>query len=93
MEQWRGHPAYITNRVNEIRAFYKAELANPLGFLGKYPVQTIIWTLEDEQRMPNVREKLQAQISRDYHWRAFYQNGAQAVGIWERRLQVTDKNS
>jgi uncharacterized membrane protein len=93
LEQWLGHPAYITNRVNEIRAFYKAELADPLGFLGKYPVQTIIWTFADEQRTPNAREKLQAQISRDYHWRAFYQNGAQAVGIWERRIQVTDKNS
>ena len=91
LAQWRGDPAYIANRATEVRAFYKAELAEPLSFLRKFPVQTIIWTLADEQRMPEVRQKLQTQISREYQWRAFYQNGAQAAGIWERRLQVTDK--
>ncbi|MEQ1635129.1 MAG: DUF2298 domain-containing protein [Methylococcales bacterium] len=86
LAQWRGSPAYISNRAAEIRAFYKGELAEPLSFLEKFPVQTIIWTVADQQRSPAVREKLQAQIGRDYHWRAFDQNGAQAVGIWERRL-------
>lgn len=92
LAQWRGNAEYIANRATEIRAFYKGELADPLSFLGKFPVQTVIWTLEDDQRMPDVRQKLQAQISRDYHWRAFYQNGSQAVGIWERRLPVPNKN-
>ncbi|MEQ1545632.1 DUF2298 domain-containing protein [Methyloglobulus sp.] len=86
LAQWRGNPEYIVNRATEIRAFYKGGLTDPLSFLGKFPVQTIIWTLADEQRMPDVRQKLQSQISRDYHWRAFYQNGSEAVGIWERRL-------
>ncbi|NOT83473.1 MAG: hypothetical protein HOP02_01560 [Methylococcaceae bacterium] len=84
--QWRGNPAYISNRATDIRAFYKGELTDPLNFLRKFPVQTIIWTATDQQRAPTVREKLQAQINQDYHWRAFDQNGAQAVGIWERRL-------
>jgi Uncharacterized membrane protein (DUF2298) len=92
LAQWRGNPEYIANRATEIRSFYKGELADPLSFLGKFPVQTIIWTLEDEQRIPSVRQKLQAQISRDYHWRAFHQNGAEAVGIWERRLPDPNKN-
>jgi uncharacterized membrane protein len=82
--QWHGNPAYIANRAAEIRAFYKAELADPLGFLEKYQVRTIIWNLADERRQPGTREKLQAQIGLDYHWRAFYQNGTEAVGIWER---------
>jgi uncharacterized membrane protein len=86
--QWRGNPAYIANRIAEIRGFYKAELADPLSFLNKLSVQTIIWTLADEQRMPAVRLKLEAQICRDYHWRTFYQNGDQSVGIWERRSQI-----
>jgi uncharacterized membrane protein len=86
--QWRGNPAYIANLTAEIRAFYKAELVDPLSFLNKLSVQTIIWTLADEQRMPTVRLKLEAQISRDYHWRTFYQNGDQSVGIWERRSQI-----
>lgn len=85
ISQWHGYPAYIANRAAEIRAFYKAEMAAPLSFLEKYQVQTIIWSLADEQRLPGVREKLQEQINLDYHWRAFYQNGPEAVGIWERR--------
>lgn len=93
VNQWRGNPAYIANRSSEIRAFYNAELTDPLTFLGKYPVQTIIWTLADEQRIPEARVKLQDQIGHDYHWRAFYQNGTQAVGIWERRLQETNSKS
>lgn len=90
--QWRDHPAYITNRVNEVRSFFNGELPDPLSFLSKFPVQTIIWTLADEQRMPAVRQKLQSQINRDYQWRAFYQNGSQAVGIWERRLPINYVN-
>jgi len=88
--QWRGNPAYVANRATEIRAFYKAELSAPLSFLEKFPVQTIIWTLSDEQSQPGVREKLHAQISRDYHWRTFYQNGSESIGIWERRLQTNN---
>jgi uncharacterized membrane protein len=92
LAQWRGNPEYIANRATEIRAFYKGELADPLSFLGKFPVQTIVWSLADEQRMPNVREKLQGQISRAYHWRAFFQSGSEAVGIWERRLPDPNNN-
>ncbi|MFI3138219.1 MAG: DUF2298 domain-containing protein [Methylococcaceae bacterium] len=86
--QWRGNAAYISNRAADIRAFYKGELFDPLGFLGKFSVQTIVWSLADQQRMPLLREVLQNQISRDYQWRAFDSNGAQAVGLWERRVQT-----
>jgi hypothetical protein len=92
-QQWRGNPAYIANRAADIRAFYKAELTDPLKFLEKYPVQTIIWSLADEQRMPTARLKLDKEISRDYHWRAFYQNGEQAVGVWELRMPLLLKNA
>jgi uncharacterized membrane protein len=84
--QWRGNPAYLANLTADIRAFYKAKLSDPLGFLDKYPVQTIIWTLQDENRKPRVRQKIQKSISPHYEWRSFYQNGKEAVGMWERRL-------
>ena len=92
VNQWRGYPAYVTNQASAIRAFYKAELLDPLKFLKQYPVQTIIWSLEDEQRMPNSRLKLQDQINPDYYWRAFYENGDQAVGVWERRFPLSSKS-
>jgi uncharacterized membrane protein len=92
-QQWRGNPAYVANRAADIRAFYKAELTDPLKFLEKYPVQTIIWSLADEQRIPTARLKLDKEISRDYHWRAFYQNGEQAVGVWELRMPLLLKNA
>ena len=42
--------------------------------------------------MPNSRLKLQDQINPDYYWRAFYENGDQAVGVWERRFPLSSKS-
>jgi hypothetical protein len=85
---WRGNPTYIANQIADIRAFYKAELTDPLTFLEQFPVQTIIWNLADDQRMPEARLKLDKEISRDYRWRAFSQVGEQAIGVWERRISL-----
>ncbi|MFZ2268789.1 MAG: DUF2298 domain-containing protein [Azonexus sp.] len=83
--QWRGAPAYVPQRHAAIRAIYRAELADPLDWLNQQQVRYFVWSLADEQRMPQARQKLQAAIGRDFDWRAFYQNGEQQVGIWERR--------
>ncbi|MBE9610394.1 DUF2298 domain-containing protein [Chitinilyticum piscinae] len=83
--QWRGQPAQIPQLANDIRAFYRGQLADPLGWLNQNRVQYIVWTWGDESRAPGVRQQLHVTIGRDYHWRPFYQNGAQEAGIWERR--------
>jgi hypothetical protein len=86
--QWRGGAAFIGNRATEIRSFYKGELPNPLDFLNKYDVQTVVWTLADDQRVPNMRAVLQNKIGQRYYWRAFTQNSD--AGIWERRSTLID---
>lgn len=86
--QWRAGAAFIGNRATEIRSFYKGQLANPLEFLNKYDVQTVVWTLADDQRAPNVRATLQNQIGQDYYWRAFTQSSE--AGMWERRSTLID---
>ena len=83
--QWRGGPAYVPQRHAAIRAIYRAELADPLGWLNRQQVRYFVWTEADEQRAPQARAQLNAAIGRDFNWRAFHQNGAQEVGIWERR--------
>jgi len=83
--QWRGAPAYVPQRHAAIREIYRAQLADPLGWLNQQQVRYFVWSLADEQRMPKARQQLQAVIGRDFNWLAFHQYGEQEAGIWERR--------
>ncbi|WP_028454214.1 DUF2298 domain-containing protein [Chitinilyticum litopenaei] len=83
--QWRGQPSFVTQLTGEVRAFYRGQLADPLGWLDKHQVRYIVWTFGDDVRTAGVRQQINIQIGRDYHWRPFYQNGGQEAGIWERR--------
>lgn len=87
--QWRAGAAFIGHRAGEIRGFYAGTLADPLEFLNKYQVQTIVWTLADDQRVANLWTKLNEQIGSRYYWRAFSQTAGQAVGLWERKSAST----
>ena len=89
--QWRGNSTYLSNLTSDVRAFYKAELSDPLSFLDKYSVQTIIWSAQDDHRMPNARQSLQNLISLHYQWRSFSENGEEIVGMWERRAHVKNE--
>jgi uncharacterized membrane protein len=83
--QWRGSPDWVSQRLAAARAFYRAQLPEPLAWLRQVPVRYIVWSLDDEQRVPGARRQLQAAIERDYHWRTFYRNGELEAGIWELR--------
>lgn len=83
--QWRGAPAFISHRADEIRRFYHGEIPDPLELLNKYQVQTVVWTLDDDQRHPNLWARLNEQLASRYHWRSFSLSGGHAVGLWERQ--------
>lgn len=83
--QWRGSPNFVSQRVAAVRAIYRVQLPDPLGWLRQARVRYIVWSLADEQREPGARLRLQAAIERDYHWRSFYRNGDLEAGIWELR--------
>ncbi len=96
---WRGNARPDLQRLRDDRnAFYKGELADPLGWLTSHRVTYAIWGSDDNERDDRKGfdrwQKINAAVSSTYEWRDFGRPdlpiGQVPLGIWVRRPAAAD---
>lgn len=80
--QWRGNPTFITTNAEQARALYRGTLTDALGWLDLNKVRYIVWVRRDQTRDPTARLRIQEQIGSTYHWKPFWKNGDDELGVW-----------
>jgi hypothetical protein len=70
---------------NEAKQFYQGTLSDSLQWLAKHHVAYIVWREVEQEKYPDAWRKIQRQITRDYFWLPFLQNGDMRLGIWQRK--------
>lgn len=83
--QWRGNPAFISAYADEVRAFYRGTLTDAVGWLGGNDIRYILWVRRDQDRDPTARPRIQDQIRDAYHWKPFWKNADDELGVWIRK--------
>jgi uncharacterized membrane protein len=83
--QWRGNPPFIQQVGNEAKQFYQGTLSNSLQWLAKHEVAYIVWREVGQETNPEAWRKIHQQITREYFWLPFKQDGDVRLGIWRRK--------
>ncbi len=84
---WRGSPAHVRLRADEVSAFYAGNLADSLGWLQHYDVRYIVWGAEDNSTAPDGFKSIAQQIGSRFYWQAFQDMADRKVGLWVRKAQ------
>jgi len=82
---WRGSPAHVRGRAEQIAAFYHGQQADSLAWLLHHEVRYIVWNGSEPGATPQAFAAIAQQIGSRYHWQAFHVAGEQQVGLWIRR--------
>lgn len=82
---WRGSPAHVRQRAEQIAAFYLGQQPDSLAWLLHHEVRYIVWNGIEPGATAAAFGHIAQQIGSRYHWQAFHVAGEQQVGLWIRR--------
>ena len=80
---WHPGQQQIWLLNEQVREFYRAEMAQPAAWLLQNQVRYVVWG-RPEAALPQW-EKLNQAIASQYAWRSFMQTDGSRIGVWERR--------
>ena len=80
---WGKAWGLLSARRDQMKQFYKGEMADPAAWLLKNRISYVVWSPRDTDY--EAFKRLRPALEKDYYWRDFNGNPNAPVGIWIRR--------
>ncbi len=83
---WHGFSDELGELYDGMKAFYAGNLPNPAEWMMSRDVDYIIWNQKDAEAVaPEVWQKLNAELEKNYLWKIFGMANNKPIGIWIRK--------